>query len=731
MGFRNFFCFVLILILAVSFFSLSMSFTHAVSSGPVLSVVLSGTINDSTLPTVAVGSTFSVDVRIDNTGSVNPGINSISFTLTWNPAVLQCINAADGTFLPNQSNSGDRSPDNNVGNVTYGLSVLDASNPMDCEPGGSTGVVATVTFQVLESAQSGLNIVPSSQNVVYLTYPNGSGNSLNVTNTQIVDALFNQMLTSINVYQLNTSNSTIQFPYGTDPIYNTFTVDVNITNAAAEPIWAWSIGVYWNPQVLQLDTITQGNYLTNVGGLYDGSPTLFIAGPIDNTAGPFPVDNVHGTIDQGISDVYLSNTTTTKLSGSLCILTFQVISYGNSYINITTGNPTLIDNLGNSQPVVLNEGQYVGVTPPPPKAPTAIIHNEAATTSFLPGATITLDAFSSTPGSDVTPNPNTPNFPILSYTWAVSGISGFTIPSSGSSITFLAPNPASSFLVTLTVSTAPNPADPNYVSTDSASIEFDPAYQQLTSAGAQIDLYIVNPNPTNTSYPIKFPTSQGIYNNTSPTGSYVDTFSPEEELDLQTFIVYNGAAVPNTLVTFVVTPENNPSDVLANFVAYSNDNGYATATYRLPTYNDADMPFGNYTVTAFVDIAQVRVSDCFTFQFNYVLNIYSVTQPPETARGQQTSFTATIQCNSFIEQNYFLSWTLTDSNNVPIISGETSGTAFPGSGNIQYVTLTIPTYSYNGTATLHVNLFNGNPEFLSQDALPYCPESDQSLTILP
>lgn len=723
------FYFLFILLLALSTLPASILFVNAESSGPILSVVLSGTTSVIAIPAMSIGSTFSVDVRVNNTGDSSVNINSIDFSLTWNPSTLSCVSANDGAYLPDQSNINDVPPDNNVGNVSFGLIVHNINNPSQCAPANSSGIVATVTFLILDSGQSNLELAPKASNIAYLTYLDNNGVSHDITNTRTINAVYGPMLTSINVYEFGTTNSTFGFPQGTDVLGSTFTVDVNISNINAEPIWAWNIGINWDPTVLQLETLAQGDYLTNTGGLYDGSQTVFIAGPIDNTAGPFPVDNIHGTIKQGISDIYLSNTTTTKPTGSLCLLTFEVVSYGNSDINVTAGDPTLIDNIGDSQPVILNRAIYVGLPPPAPSPPIAVIHNQVGSTTYLPGATITLDAFQSIPGFDVTPNPNIPNFPIISYFWSVFASPEFDIPTSGNSITFMAPQLATAFLVTLTVTTATNPGDPSYVNTNIATIEFDPANQQVTNAGAQIDLYIVNPATSNNTYPIKFPTSQGIYNNTSPTASYVDTFAPQEQMNLQTFLMYNGASVPNTLVTFIVTPEVNPSNILATFVSYTNGNGYAGASYRLPKYNNTAMPFSNYTVTAFVNIAQVRVSDCFTFQYNYILNIFSVTQPRETSRGHQTSCTATIQSNSFINQNYVLSWTVTDSYNVPIISGETMGIAYSNSGNSQQITLTIPTYSYYGTATLHVNLFNADPADPSQNALPYCPEADQHFII--
>ena len=80
------------------------------------------------------------------------------------------------------------------------------------------------------------------------------------------------------MYQFGTSNSVIQFAQGSNPIGSTFTVAVNMSNANAEPIWGWNISVNWNPAVLQLETITEGTYLSSNTGLFDGAATLFVAG---------------------------------------------------------------------------------------------------------------------------------------------------------------------------------------------------------------------------------------------------------------------------------------------------------------------------------------------------------------------------------------------------------------------------------------------------------------------
>ena len=127
---------------------------------------------------------------------------------------------------------------------------------------------------------------------------------------------------------------------------------------------------------------------------------------------------------------------------------------------------------------------------------------------------------------------------------------------------------------------------------------------------------------------------------------------------------------------------------MATFVSYTSGNGYAVASYRLPKYDDTVMPFGNYTVTAFVEVAQSKSKRLLYLPIQLRPNILLSNTSTFSCSRTTTSFTVTVQCNSFIQQNYYLSWTLTDSNNIPIISGETFAIAYPNfGGNSQAVTL--------------------------------------------
>lgn len=711
----------------------AMPYAKAAGTGtPVLSVVPSGAPGATGTTSIAgltVGQTLTVDIRVDNVASILsstvPGINGLSYTLTYDPTVL----AYKSSSTKNPSFwSVDAAGENTAADVT---SIVTKSagvftESADIVPSGAnneatatSGVASSVTFTVLTTGTSNLNLQPSDVGVAYISYPDTAGVSHDLTATT-ENAIYNLLVTQINAYQFGTSSPICQFPTGTNPVGSTFTVSVNMNNAAAEPIWGWNIGVSWNPAVLQCVGVAEGPYLAQPQGLVDGASTLFIAGQIDNNA---------GTIKQGISDVYLTNKNTTAQFGILCNITFDVINYANSPIIISAGIPTLIDNASQSQPCSINSAQYVTLPPPAPRAPVAAFY--AMSTQYLAGTPITITS-NPAQGYDVIPNANSPNFPITTYTWSVvSGPVGFTVPSTNAnSITFSGPTPATPITIGLVVSTAANPADPAYNNTSAmATITFTPAFTSPTTAGAQIDEYIVNAGPYTTTNSQKDPlyTSQGIYNNTIPTLSYVDTYAPQELMNLQAFVTYNGGSVANKLVTFMVQSQGSVTNAtIATFSAYTDANGIAVASYRLPNYNSAVMPFGNYTVISTVDVAQVKVADMFVFQYNYILND-SVSQPGTTARGQTASAVVTIQDNSFnVSQSYFLTWTVTDNNNVPIFSGSTFGTT-TGAITTQPIAMLLPGYSFVGTATLHVNIFNADP--VLANGLPYCPESDATFTI--
>lgn len=179
--------FTLVILVVLSVFSLAIGSIDA-SSAPVLSVVLSGTTSTNIIPAQAVGTTFKVDVRVDNVASVSAGVNGISYNLTWDPTVLECTAQKDNSWLPSQQAIGDIPANNSIGLVIIGQIAFNSKNAS-----ASTiipSVSATFTFQVLSSGSCAIGLGLSSIGVPFLYYPNGNGGSSPVVGTTTVNATY-------------------------------------------------------------------------------------------------------------------------------------------------------------------------------------------------------------------------------------------------------------------------------------------------------------------------------------------------------------------------------------------------------------------------------------------------------------------------------------------------------------------------------------------------------------
>jgi hypothetical protein len=225
-----------------------------------------------------------------------------------------------------------------MGGLSEAITAADTSTD-------ASGVLATLTFNV-----TGYGISPITI----------AGCNLRATSTDTVGVNVNCNSASITVacalislYASGTENSTIIWSdHPINPINQTFQVDVYIDGAAnVTNAWGWSLGVTWDPSVLNLINITEGSYLSQSGS------TLFLPGSIDN---------YNGLVLGGISDAYVSYINASASSGVLATLTFEIISYkyglGNSSIGLTAGTPaTLLNSAYPHQavtPVILYNASY-------------------------------------------------------------------------------------------------------------------------------------------------------------------------------------------------------------------------------------------------------------------------------------------------------------------------------------------------------------------------------------
>lgn len=698
----------------------------AQTTAPELSVVLDNNgvaTTQSNISPMAIGSTFTVDIYLSNTANVpSPGINAISVQLNWNPAVLTCTNMNDGTYLGSkQQGLGDLGP--NSGWLQFGLIEVDTANPNEAAAPGTVGIIGSATFQVVGTGTSALSLSPTGSGIAYLDYP-VNGKSTAIVGTTTASATYNPV-TAISLYQTGTTNNNIQLSgnsYG-----QTFGVDIYINNPLAVNIWAWNLGVTWNPAALQLTNIVEGTYLNSTGN------TFFVPGYVDNN---------HGDIPQGISDVYLSDHTTNAAEGVLATLYFTVINYQNSDINLTQGIPSLLTLNSSNQPVavtpapVLNNATYTTTAPPAATLPQAVITQDTTPTGglYYAGAQIQFDGLQSTGGVDVIPYPGSPNYPITSYAWTISpSISGVTL--TGNTLSFTAPTVASetTYTLTLTVTTAPDTADPNYVNTATATTTFTVQAPMISpnNAGTVVDCFITQLTPTNTTVLQKGAWGYGP-------NAYADAFGPQEWMNLTAYVTYNGGSVADKPVTFVVKDGNG--NIIATIPVTTDSLGYASYLYQLPWYTSNSQnvgEFGVWTVSAETQVGAQVVYDTMPFEYNYIVTVTSVTATPTVARTPiaagasssvptQQTITVDLSNVGVLSQKVYVTYTILDNQSVPIATGYSQATVnaatytsgapgtdslsiIAGTGSVTF-TPTIPNYAFVGTAKVIVQVYTANPQ---------------------
>jgi len=110
----------------------------------------------------------------------------------------------------------------------------------------------------------------------------------------------------------------VEFPNGTSfsvdeyDVIDSFTVEVWVDSNIG--IWAWQVGIRFDPAILQCTGLAEGN-------IFDGKAALgFMAGYINNTG---------GYVTYGGNSLKSPETTGVDGSGILIIYDFHVISHGN------------------------------------------------------------------------------------------------------------------------------------------------------------------------------------------------------------------------------------------------------------------------------------------------------------------------------------------------------------------------------------------------------------------
>ncbi len=173
-----------------------------------------------------------------------------------------------------------------------------------------------------------------------------------------------------------------------------FTVTANIQGVTN--LWGWSLGLSWDPSILQMMNYSEGSFLSSAG------QTSLTASPIDNN---------DGTI-QNINDVLLSQNSASG-SGDLVSFIFQIVGDGSTGINLanvqllgptsssTDSNPQIAATVANA---VFNGDQSLAVQTDASASATGVLSvvlSGTTTTSSITlgpspdpmGSTLTIDIY--------------------------------------------------------------------------------------------------------------------------------------------------------------------------------------------------------------------------------------------------------------------------------------------------------------------------------------------------
>jgi len=211
----------------------------------------------------------------------------------------------------------------------------------------------------------------------------------------------------------------------------------------------------------------------------------------------------------------------------------------------------------------------------------------------------------------------------------------------------------------------------------------------------------------------------------------MDLVEEQSQVYLNANVTYNLYPVQNKLVGFQI---NYPDGTLyANLFAFTDENGVATITFRMPwPSQNPESLFGVWHVYASVQLADVFINDTLDFHYDYKVRIWKVTaDKSQYVHGDTVNVEVTF--GSHAQQCYpiLIKVAITDELGVVIGHAEYA-TQIGGAVFSQYANATLPfniiiqKWAYAGIATIHVNIFDKEPQ---NGGAPWTPEFKPAPTI--
>lgn len=232
--------------------------------------------------------------------------------------------------------------------------------------------------------------------------------------------------------------------------------------------------------------------------------------------------------------------------------------------------------------------------------------------------------------------------------------------------------------------------------------------------GRALDLYGYASNsgkgPIDEQLILQFPPPYGGQGPNAP----MDVVEPQSLITLHANVTYNYWPVQHKLVGFQVI--NNLQMTVANLFAFSDENGVATVTFRMPwPCDNPESLLGVWHIVSTVQVADIVINDTMDFHYDYIVHIWKVTTDKYEYNHGETVM-VTLEWGSHAQQDYAILLKVYIADELGVVIGafnvytHVGGTVF-----CQYRngTLTggiwIPKWAYAGIATVHANVFDNEP----------------------
>jgi hypothetical protein len=206
----------------------------------------------------------------------------------------------------------------------------------------------------------------------------------------------------------------------------------------------------------------------------------------------------------------------------------------------------------------------------------------------------------------------------------------------------------------------------------------------------------------------------------------MDLVEPQSLVYLWANVTYTNSSVSSKNVAFEI--QEPDGTVYAKYTAYSDANGVAGVTFRMPwSSTNPESLFGTWTVTATVSIADQLAQDTTQFQYDYLVQIWKVTTDAfQYAHGQPVSIT--INYGSCAIQTYPVLFVTSIVDSLGVTVGVATVSTKIGNATGVFneytnwtltVALQIPEWAYVGTATVYTSGFDKEP---TQGGVAITPE---------